>query len=350
MRIKAFLKRMVPKVVKNRLWAAYYLYLAYSSKHWKKTNSVTIELSAVCNIHCEVCSVPNIQRVKGFMSLANFKVILDKLPPSIKDIRFNFAGEPLLNKDAFKIIRYAKEKRPDIRIRVSTNGTTLDNFPPQEILDSGLDELDICIDGITKEIHEDYRKGSDFEQIRSAAEKLCLFKAQAGAQKPKIIQMTLLSKQNAGMIREITEFAKKTGFDELHLRHMAIPGLAGRGGRVPREFMYFSKPPDFEKLREKYLPSEEYSMYVRSGDKHVIKEELSKCFSFLSPIIYYNGGVGVCCHDSEGSAVFGDLLKEDFGAVMSRMPAVDVYHKRLPICASCELSGVGSNWKEIKLK
>jgi len=350
--IKSFLKKILPRALKDRLWDAYYFYLAFSLKYIEKINAVTLELASACDLHCEVCSVPTLERAKGLMTLEHFRVILDKLPLSVKVMRLNYAGEPLLNRDAFKIIKYAKEKRPDIRIRVSTNGTQLDRFAPQEIIDSRLDELDICLDGITKEIHEGYRRGSDFGRICAAAENLCRFKAQAGAKAPKIIQMTLLSRQNSGMVPQIVEFAKKIGFDELQLRYMAVTGITCSPERLRGMVKFYSElqPEDFNRLAEKYIPAEEYSMYTRKGSRYVVRQELKKCYTFLCPLIYFNGDVGACCHDSEGASVFGNLLKEDFKTVMSRMPAKDIYFKKLPICDSCELSGVGGNWKEIKLR
>lgn len=112
MAIKALLKRILPRFVQNKLWDIYYLYLAYSGKYAEKINSVTVELTDICDIRCEVCPVPKLKRAKGMMSLEDFKIILDRLPGSVKVIRMNYAGEPLLNKDAFKIISYAKKKAP----------------------------------------------------------------------------------------------------------------------------------------------------------------------------------------------------------------------------------------------
>ncbi len=343
---------LLPRRLRYAIWDAYYYYLAVTSGRLKKTSSVTLEVTDVCDIRCSACPVPRIQRAKGLMTLSDFKVILDKLPPSVKTLRMNYAGEPLLNADIFRMIRYSKDQRPDIYIRVSTNGTHLGKFAPEEITGSGLDQLDVALDGITKEVHEDYRTGSNFDEIAAAAAALCRYKAAAGAALPKIVQMTLLHKRNSAILPQIEEFARKTGFDELHLRYMWLPAVVGDEDKIRGLFSYFGgmEPGKFGEMRDKYVPDPAHSEYEEKDGRYVIREEMRKCYSFLSPLIFYNGDVGVCCHDAEGSSVFGNLLREEFAAVMTKMPAGDVYHKRLPICEYCDLSWLGANWKEIKLK
>jgi len=95
---------------------------------------------------------------------------------------------------------------------------------------------------------------------------------------------------------------------------------------------------------------EEYSIYEsapRGGYR--IKQEMHRCYSFLSPLIYYNGDIAVCCHDAPGESTFGNLLAEDFATVVARLPARQVYRKELRICAGCVLSRHGVTYRDLPL-
>ena len=350
--MKKYLKNLIPQSIINSMWEIYYFYLSHTSKYLKKIDSITIETTNVCNIQCAVCSVPQMRRKKGMLTLDNFKTILNKLPSSIKQLRMNFSGEPLLNKNIFKMVRYAKDKRSDIHIRISTNGAPLENFSHKEIINSNLDELDICIDGPTKEIHEEYRKGSNFEQLLLSSKRLCDYKKETNAKFPKLIQMTLLNKKTSPLIKKITQQAKELGFDELQLRYMAIPSLTSSHSVLKNIHNYYKtlSDKDFESFEERYVAPEEYSLYKKTRNTYLVKEEVKKCFSFISPLVYYNGDMSVCCHDYEGSTIFGNILKENFKTLLKKMPAKAVYNKTLNLCKDCDLSWLGSNYKTIKLK
>ncbi len=346
------IKRLIPGQVKKLWWRLHYYYLAHSAGYADKISSVTLETTNVCDIQCEVCPVPKLNRKKGFMSLEDFKIILDKLPNTVKTIRMNYAGEPLLNKNIFKMIKYGKERRPDIAFRVSTSGTPLDRFLPEEITGSGLDELDICLDGSTKEIHEGYRQGSDFDRICAAARNLCQYKQKSGFPSPRIIQMTLMHKQTVKLIPQITALAQSIGFDELHLRYMGIPTLTCPLPVLQKLYPYYAglSLQELASFKDKYLPDPEYTLYRKTGKRYLLRKPMKRCYSFLSPVIYYNGDVSVCCHDGEGYCVFGNLVNESFAAVMQRQAVRDIYYKKLEICQDCDLSWSGVNYKEIKLK
>lgn len=352
MMIQNCLKHVIPKPIKNILWKSYYFYLAHPGQYIKNISSITLEPTNVCDIQCEVCPVPKLKRKKGFLTLEDFKNIFDRLPLTIKFIRMNYAGDPLLNKQIFKMVKYAKNKRPEIKIRISTSGTQLKQFSPQEIIDSQLDELDICIDGPTKEVHESYRHGSNFEEICAAAQRLCQYKKEHKTTTPLLIQQSLLHKQNIPLMSQLEELAKKLGFDELHLRYMGIPTLTCPLDILQKLYPYYAglSIEELNNFKDKYLPDLEYSIYKKQGDKYVLKKEMKKCYSFLSPLIYYNGDVSVCCHDGEGYSIFGNLLREDFQTIVSRMPVRDIYYKRLSICQDCDLSWMGINYKEVKIK
>ncbi len=112
----------------------------------KKLASLIIEPTNVCNLNCCICPTNNeMTREKGFLSFELFKKIIDG-SKSLEHLCFHNWGEPLLNRDLFKMIKYAHNR--GIRYTVfNTNGTLLDDNNVNQILYSPLSILRISVDG-----------------------------------------------------------------------------------------------------------------------------------------------------------------------------------------------------------
>ena len=86
-----------------------------------------IEASSLCNLRCTFCDkLPLLQKNQlGNMELDVFKKIIDQFSaePDKKlwGLKLSYRGEPLLNKDVPKMVKYAKE-RGVLDIYFNTNG------------------------------------------------------------------------------------------------------------------------------------------------------------------------------------------------------------------------------------
>ncbi len=110
--------------------------------------SVTLELSAYCNLACSICPVNRtMKREKGFMSFALVKKVLTE-NPGLSFVLLYHWGESLLHPELFRIIRFVKDKA--LKAFLTTNGVLLDPENVKELLESGLDRLTISMDGIAE--------------------------------------------------------------------------------------------------------------------------------------------------------------------------------------------------------
>ena len=134
---------------------------------------VIIETVNKCNIKCPVCWVPDMKRQKGVMTNDQFASIIDQLPSGITMVPYN-AGEPLLDKGIWTKIRYAHEH--GMKVIISTNGSLLDKYDPVEILSSGLQSISVTIESTMKDVHENYRRGSNYEKVIEGLRRLCVTK------------------------------------------------------------------------------------------------------------------------------------------------------------------------------
>ena len=112
----------------------------------KKITSLIIEPTNTCNLRCTFCFVTEgMTREGGFMDLALFKKIIDDCP-DLEHLCMHNWGEPLLHKDIFKMIEYAKNKGVNYVV-MNTNGTLLTDKMIDQIVDSKLDIIRFSIDG-----------------------------------------------------------------------------------------------------------------------------------------------------------------------------------------------------------
>ena len=84
-------------------------------------------------------------RQGGFMEFDLFKKIIDD-SPDLEHLCMHNWGEPLLHKDIFKMIEYAKNKGVNYVV-MNTNGTLLTDKMIDQIVDSKLDIIRFSIDG-----------------------------------------------------------------------------------------------------------------------------------------------------------------------------------------------------------
>ena len=290
---------------------------------------IVIEPSSFCNLRCMSCSNQWMKRDKGLMRLSDFKTIVDKLPSSVKNIRMNWSGEPILNKDIFKMVKYATGK--GIKTHISTNVTILNTFSDKDIIDSGLDSIAICIDGTTKNVHESYRVGSNFDEIvKNAVQFGKIIKN--NKLKTKIILQTLLIKGNTD-IDEIKKLGRKIYADEIHLRYFTV----GSETIEMRNSNYDKFVPDNEKM----------TIYIKDS---IDSKTTGKCNAFFTPVVCWNGDVTICCFDFEAEYKYGNIISDSFEDIVKKMPLKSIFNRKFPKCKGCDVNESTSiNYKVIIL-
>jgi radical SAM protein with 4Fe4S-binding SPASM domain len=91
---------------------------------------------------------------RGFMSLELFKKIVDDFqafPDKIKKIKIGNHGEPSLNPNFVEMIAYAKSSNTAEIIEVFTNGSKLDPQINKGLISSGLQRINISLEGLSDE-------------------------------------------------------------------------------------------------------------------------------------------------------------------------------------------------------
>ena len=116
-------------------------------------SEVEISESGLCNRKCSFCprSDPDYKHINEFISFNLHKRLCDQL----REVNFSgliiYSGfvEPLLDKNIYKLIRYAKSTLPKSNIEIISNGDVLNETRLKKLYASGLDRIQISLyDGL----------------------------------------------------------------------------------------------------------------------------------------------------------------------------------------------------------
>jgi pyrroloquinoline quinone biosynthesis protein E len=170
-----------------------------------------VENVSRCNFACKMCVVatwPKRQRSTD-MSFESFKALIDD-QYGLVEIKLNGLGEPTLQGDTFfEMIKYARSKR--IWVRITTNSSLLHlNSNYKKLIDSDVCEIDISVDGHTKEVFEGIRVGSHFETVVKNCKTLNEYARSQGRHRTKM--WTLVQQDNYLNLEHHVRLAAELGF------------------------------------------------------------------------------------------------------------------------------------------
>ena len=137
---------------------------------------IYIDPCDTCNFRCKFCPSGNLElmgktkgRGHGPMDFQVYKQVIDDLREfgePIKVVRLYKEGEPLLNPRFADMVRYAKECGYVERVDTTTNGSMLTRERSLEIIDAGLDRINISVEGMNAEHYRDFSGYKlDFQQF-----------------------------------------------------------------------------------------------------------------------------------------------------------------------------------------
>ncbi|MGB2599774.1 MAG: radical SAM/SPASM domain-containing protein [Candidatus Omnitrophota bacterium] len=125
---------------------------------------VIVETSSYCDLSCLHCPRTDLAKsddsFEGFMDFDLWKKIVDEVAKYKRTTLRPFnRGEALINPDLVRMIRYAK-KRGVGNIWLNTNGLLLSPEKSKELLDTGIDIIELSIDAASRETFKKI-KGKD---------------------------------------------------------------------------------------------------------------------------------------------------------------------------------------------
>jgi MoaA/NifB/PqqE/SkfB family radical SAM enzyme len=180
---------------------------------------IIISATGKCNLHCSICDIP-VSSSRDTLSLSDFKKLIEQASSAGARNFVLSGGEPLLIKDVFEIISYAKRK--GLNVSMPTNGTLVTEEIAGKLKAAGLRVANVSIDG-PEEVHDAIRGKGNF---RRALNGLRLLR-KAGIE--TTIAMTITSK-NYQYMSYVIELAIDYGATTVKFQPFSKEFLAeGRG-------------------------------------------------------------------------------------------------------------------------
>lgn len=256
-----------------------------------------VDPSSICNFKCQFCPTGHEDMVKRasykrqILDVTLFEKLidgLDKFNNPIKVLRMNKVGEPLLNKNIGYMVRYAKQSGRVKYIDFATNAVLLNRQISETLVDSGLDRLNISIEGVNDEQYRKYCGAQvDFENMVSQIK--YFYEIKGKCELVIKIPSNYISQEDQERFIEI--------FGDVCDR-IFVENLT-------------SIWPNFD------INQEATNISVKEESQYglAVKERKICTYIFYAMAVNADGTVSACCPDWEQKLIIGDLNKEDIYSI-----------------------------------
>ncbi|MDP8200652.1 MAG: radical SAM/SPASM domain-containing protein [Candidatus Tenebribacter burtonii] len=325
----------------RRLLNAVLVYLSYyislitrKAVFWGSPPVVMIEPTNICNLKCPLCPTGNgtLKRKKGYMSFEVFQKIINDIEKTAFMVVLWNQGEPYLNKDFSKMVKYASDR--GLFTLVSTNGNI--DYNAEEVVKSGLDSMIVSLDGTEQETYNKYRINGKLDKVLDGVQQIVEARKKLNRKNPLLRWQFLVMKHNEHEIAEIKQLSKELEVDNLEFKSVQI----------------YSK----EDIK-KYLPTNpKYRRYKVNGDNFELKFGIkNRCRRiWTNAVINWDGEVAICCFDKDGDFKVGNVIESKLSELWKNKKIIKVRNqiltdrKQIPICRNC-LEGVKIKIEETKV-
>lgn len=285
---------------------------------------VVLEPTTVCNLKCIMCKRDKFVKNPKHMIFEEFKEIMDKVEPL--KITLSGLGEPLINPEIDKMIRYAKEKGASI---ASVTNFVKPTIPLKDLVESKIDLLEISIDGATKETYHKIRGADYFEKIMENIKKTIIIKKNLKVKKPYFRFQFVILEKNVSEIPKVVSLASELGINAVYFKPLFLSGISERHdelvGNLSQdevdnnvlEGIEIAKAThvrtNLRDLKKNIMPEYWKLFYLENKD---IRQNLRKCpYPWFSVYITVDGGMRPCCFFTSVSDSIESILGEDLSEI-----------------------------------
>ena len=262
----------------------------------------------MCNADCVTCPREEMTRKPGTMEMDLYeKIIRECSRYKIRCLHLHNFGEPLLDKLLSERIRIAK-KAGLKRVKIISNGSLLTEEKTRELIESGLDELKISIDGHSPETFEKIRKKLKYADVVENIRQFIKIRDGQGSATPRLTLNFVRSKDNLSEEKAFIQYWRGK-VDSISIDKVHNWGI----------------------------------QYLNPLKKSVIRKPCLRVWNTFT--VLWNGEVALCCLDYDGKVILGNLEQESFQDIWQgeKLRRIRQYHiqadlSQIPICENCSKS------------
>ena len=284
---------------------------------------IYLDPCGACNFKCSFCPCNTVEEQAEvrhkIMSWKLFEKLLNDLQAfqgKVNVINLHGFGEPLLNPRIADMVRALKQEHCCREVRITTNGSLLDEAKSRALIDAGVDIVRVSVEVLSTEGYKDLCGVQiEFSDILRNIETFYRLARPAGTSKisAKIFSDTLWGAEDEKRFYEL--FAPITDY---HYIEAVEP--------IWSEFGGCQTMPEREAVPDRCY---------RMGERREICS-----FPFTDMCIHSNGIVGTCCSDWKFATQYGDAKTEALSEIWNgrRHRAVQRAHLEMKLnsfCAAC---------------
>ncbi len=263
--------------------------------HWGKPVAISIEPTTTCNLKCPQCpsGLRQFTRPTGNLELKLNEDILKGVGKQLQYINYYFQGEPFIHRDFLTLVRAARKR--NIYVVTSTNAHFISPEKAEDVVDSGLSEIIVSIDGLTQETYEQYRVNGKLTKVLEGTKNLVAAKKRLNKKNPIITFQFLVTRHNEHEIPQLYALAEKMGVDNVALKSVQVYDFESGGDLIPK--------------------TEKFARYRKLADgKYALKNKFkNQCWRMWSSCVFtWDGKIVPCCFDKDAEHEMGDIRLENF--------------------------------------
>ena len=193
-----------------------------------------------------------------------------------------------------------------------------------KIIDSGLSELIISIDGATQETYSNYRIEGELKTVLEGLDNVTKVKKERKSKFPIVTLQFLVTNQNEHEIGAMELIKEKYNADNLNLKTIQVYDYENGNALLPS--------------------NDKYSRYKKGKDgKFRLKNKMSNhCWRMWSSCVFtWDGKIVPCCFDKDADYQMGEMSKQAFKSIWKSGLYTDFRkkilkdRKSIDICSNC---------------
>jgi MoaA/NifB/PqqE/SkfB family radical SAM enzyme len=268
---------------------------------------LNIAITDMCNLGCKHCPRTYDDSIDlDQLDPDTVMEIIDEVSPETAQVQISAGlGEPLLYDGVFDVIEHAKDQ--NMRVRMMSNATVLNEEKANRLLDLGIDHLAVSLDGATAETYEKIRVGADFENVISNVDRFCTLRDERDSAVETQLSPVLFVGENLEELPRFIELANEIGVDSVGFNDL-IPSPEMEG--ISTKNLDSASDEELQRVDELFAETRRLAEELGVGLKLPNDEEMSACTEPWHMLtVTTKGKVRPCCTGPWGTFV-GDLVED----------------------------------------
>jgi radical SAM protein with 4Fe4S-binding SPASM domain len=297
---------------------------------------IDIEATSQCNLRCTMCArTKMIDRnefwVEGrFPQEMFYKIIDECADKGLRSIKFQYLGEPLLNKKIHEMVKYCKNKGI-IDVMYNTNAVALTEGVARKILDSGLDKIFFSFDSPYRDEYNQIRIDGDYDKVLKNIRNFIKMRNKLGLDKPVTRVSMIKLNESDGKYNDFVELFKDDvdGIASLDLMDHDL------------ELKYIDERSMWNEVERKYDEIFSEDVSEKNNGKFCCPQLWQRMF------VHPDGVVTPCCLDVTRSLKMGNVQENSVEEIWNgdKYKMLRKLHRTgnfesIEICKKCPLANV----------